>query len=256
MDRSDRLPTKSRSKNEKYSFARGITKLLRHAAVQRGLTMRSDGFVRTADVLDLPENRNFTVNDLIEVVENDNKQRFSLLWRNGDDERPVACDEARQLLLTGAGDPKSDQSSQLFIRANQGHSMTVVESTELLTPITNVDDLKDYCTFDPASNKYLIIHGTYKDNWESIKRQGLSRRTRKHVHFACGLPGDKEVISGMRSTVDLFIYLDIQKALVGGLKFFISDNRVILSEGDESGFVETKYFWKVVDRKSRKELSF
>lgn len=243
--------TRSKSKNKKYSFARGTTKLLRHAAIQRGLTVRSDGFVRAVDLLDLPENRSFTVDDLVEVVANDKKQRFSLLWQQNDgDERPVTCEQVRQLL---AG---NDHASHLYIRANQGHSMAVVESTELLTPITSVNDLKDCCALDAASNKRLVIHGTYLQNWESIKREGLSRRTRKHVHFACGLPEDKQVISGMRSTVDLFIYLDIQKALAGGLKFFISDNHVILTEGNERGFVEPQYFWKVVDRKSKKELSF
>lgn len=254
MDRSGSgRPTasKGRSKNEKQIFARGLTKCLRHAAGQRGLTVRSDGFVKAVDVLDLPENRSFIVDDLIEVVENDNKQRFSLLWQpaDGGDERPVSCGEARKLLLSG--DP-----TQLYIRANQGHSMAVVESDELLTPIASADDLKDFCALDASTNKRIVIHGTYKDNWESIKRQGLSRRTRKHVHFACGLPENKQVISGMRSSVDLFIFLDVEKALAGGLKFFISDNRVILTEGNADGFVETKFFWKVIDRKSNEELSF
>lgn len=243
--------TKSKSKNEKYNFARGITKTLRHGAVQRGLSIRPDGFVRATDVLNLSENRGFTVDDLIEAVENDKKQRFSLLWQDAD-ERSVTCEEARQLL---AGND-ANALQKLFIRANQGHSMTVVESSELLTAIRSTDDLKAICEFDTATGKPLVIHGTYRENWESIRRQGLSRRTRKHVHFACGLPEDRQVISGMRSTVDLFIYLDIEKALAGGLAFFLSDNRVILTEGDERGFVDTKYFLKVVDRKSKKEISF
>lgn len=246
--------TKVKSKNEKYNFARGITKTLRHGAVQRGLSIRPDGFVGATDVLNLSENRFFTTGDLIEVVENEKKQRFSLLWQDGD-ERPVSCDDARQLLASDAS-VSANSLQKLFIRANQGHSMAVIESTELLTAVRNADDLKAFCELDAVTGKPLVIHGTYKDNWESIRRQGLSRRARKHVHFACGLPDDKQVISGMRSTADLFIYLDIEKALAGGLAFFISDNRVVLTEGNERGLVETKFFWKVVDRKSNKEISF
>lgn len=34
----------------------------------------------------------------------------------------------------------------------------------------------------------------------AITKQGLSKMTRNHVHFAVGTPGESHVISGMRST--------------------------------------------------------
>ena len=37
---------------------------------------------------------------------------------------------------------------------------------------------------------------------------------------------------------------------VDGFSFFLSDNNVILCPGDEKGFLPTKYFKKVLDRKS------
>ena len=120
----------------------------------------------------------------------------------------------------------------------------------------NIDDLKDHCIFDSESGKYIIIHGTYKDNWESIKDEGLSRSGRNTIHFASGLPGDKQVISGMRSSANIFIYLDIQKALDIGIEFYISENKVILTEGNDKGFLETKFFWKVLDRETGTEISF
>lgn len=35
---------------------------------------------------------------------------------------------------------------------------------------------------------------------------------RNHVHFSIGYPGDKEVISGMRSTCEIFIEIDLELA--------------------------------------------
>jgi 2'-phosphotransferase len=45
-----------------------------------------------------------------------------------------------------------------------------------------------------------IIHGTYFKSWDLIKNTGLKTMGRNHVHFAIGMPGEKQVISGMRTT--------------------------------------------------------
>ena len=42
--------------------------------------------------------------------------------------------------------------------------------------------------------------------------------TRNHIHFAAGEPGDDGVISGMRKTADIKIYIDIPRAMAEGLK--------------------------------------
>lgn len=89
--------------------------------------------------------------------------------------------------------------------------------------------------------------------------------SRNHVHFASGLPAVFEVlagsndttseapkgpvISGMRNTSAVLVFIDIKKALEGGLKFWRSANGVILSEGDESGLVPLAYFVRVEERK-------
>lgn len=43
----------------------------------------------------------------------------------------------------------------------------------------------------------VCVHGTYKRLLESILASGLKRMSRVHIHFACGLPSDGEVKSGM-----------------------------------------------------------
>jgi len=60
-----------------------------------------------------------------------------------------------------------------------------------------------------------VIHGTYYRFWNAIKSNGLSRMRRNHIHFATGLPGDSQVISGMRQSAQVLIYIDVRKAIHG-----------------------------------------
>jgi 2'-phosphotransferase len=116
-----------------------------------------------------------------------------------------------------------------LIRANQGHSMQVqVEMTELIDPIT-------------------IVHGTYFKPWELIKQTGLSRMNRQHIHFAVGRLGEDGVVSGMRKSCTVFIYVDCAKAMQDGIKFFKSENNVVLSSGVD-GLILCKYFDRVEDK--------
>lgn len=95
-----------------------------------------------------------------------------------------------------------------------------------------------------------IIHGTSYKNWSSIKINGLSRMNRNHIHFAIGLPTDKQVISGMRSTCELYIYINVRSVLSSGIQLFRSTNNVILSPGNELGYIEPKHFLKVIDTRT------
>ena len=53
-------------------------------------------------------------------------------------------------------------------------------------------------------------------------------------------PGRDGVISGMR-TSEVMIYVDMAKAMADGIKFLLSDNKVILTTGVD-GFLDRKYF--------------
>lgn len=115
----------------------------------------------------------------------------------------------------------------LEIKANQGHS--ILEITDL-----NLNIL-DCIESD-------IIHGTYSRYWPKIKREGLSRMKRNHIHFAKGL----NFVNGLRQNAELFIYINFEKAKRDGLIFFESDNGVILCAGNSKGFIDRKYFLKVI----------
>jgi hypothetical protein len=80
---------------------------------------------------------------------------------------------------------------------------------------------------------------------DQIWEQGLKRMNRNHIHFATGLPEEDGVISGMRGSANILIYLDVEKALKGGMKLYMSENRVILTEGFD-GSIPPEYFDRVL----------
>lgn len=203
------------------ALGRLLTRILRHMAAELRLNMRADGFVKVGDLLKLDMKtfanvplRSHSIADIKEAVRRDNKQRFSLVEDDG----------------------------ELWIRANQGHTITTVESEMLLKPITSAEEVP------------VCVHGTYKRNLQSILEQGLKRMQRNHVHFSCGLPTDGDVISGMRRDVNVLIFLDVRKALEEGMKLYISDNKVILTEGFD-GVVPVNFFHKIETWPGRKPIS-
>ncbi|CAK8698489.1 unnamed protein product [Clavelina lepadiformis] len=119
------------------------------------------------------------------------------------------------------------------IKANQGHSVEV-ENLEL----TEITDACDYPN---------VIHGTFWNAWRHIKGEGLHKRKRIHIHMTTAEPADEnKVISGMKRSCTIFIYIDLEAALKDGLEFFLSTNGVVLSPGDEKGYLKPKYFKEVV----------
>lgn len=130
-----------------------------------------------------------------------------------------------------------DRDGVKMIRASQGHSIKKVKTLLLLEEID-----KDF------TKDKIFVHGTYRKNLESIKATGLSKCSRNHIHLTTGLPDDGTVISGMRGNCNVIIYVDVAKAMDNGLKFYLSDNGVVLSEGDDNGFIPSEFFEKIVDK--------
>merc|ERR1719410_2369730 len=146
----------------------------------------------------------------------------------------ASCEKQRFALETS-------QDGQLLIRANQGHSIKTVE--------VEMEEITNHVHINKA------IHGTYHKSWEIIRTMGLSRMDRNHIHFAAGEPEDAEVISGMRSSCQIYIYIDVEAAMREGIKFFRSSNNVILSPGNDEGIIKPNLFLQVVDVK-KNEIIF
>jgi 2'-phosphotransferase len=190
-----------------------------------------------------------TLDEIKQIVAENDKQRFSLIHRSAAaSAASIPADDAATSTTSDIPSqlPESNDPADYLIRANQGHSLEVA-SENLLTPITE-ENL-------PST----VVHGTTHAAWPQIVATGgLKKMARTHVHFASGLPvGFKSedndasaapVISGMRNSSSVLVYVDIKKAVEAGVKFWKSENGVILSEGDESGVIGLQFFSRVEDR--------
>lgn len=233
-------------------------------------------------------NLQVTLLEVKSIVAADEKQRYSLIPKappitskspteeSGLDQNQTEVNAQDGVAAT------STEPSDFLIRANQGHSMKV-EDKGLHTPITEAS----------GNLPQLVVHGTQKQLWPKILASGgLKPMSRKHVHFATGVPPqlgksfklpsekrhestsdnksnaekslpeaaettevaalpDKKdapvVLSGMRNTSTLLIFLDIRRAMEKGLRFFLSENGVVLCAGNEKGIVPVEFFEMVVE---------
>ncbi|KDQ50749.1 hypothetical protein JAAARDRAFT_41838 [Jaapia argillacea MUCL 33604] len=193
-------------------ISKTLSWVLRHGAKSQGLAMRPDGYVRVAELLALPKLRTLDFPNLERIVQYNDKKRYNLVHES---------------------DPMNPFAEPVWwIRANQGHSMKNVELE--CPPIKSVSDI-------PTG---VAVHGTNIKAWESISQKGLSKMKRNHIHLAQGVPGSG-VISGMRKSSQILIYINVQKALAAGYEFSISDNGVVLTPGNKHGFLPPEFFSRV-----------
>jgi len=246
-------------------LSKALTKVLRHEAVQLGIAISSDGFIAVEDLLSLQHRgkkknkqkvnkeggkfSRYKLEDIQRVVANSDKQRFRLEMRI----HPSMTKEKIQI---------GEHEEVLCIRANQGHTMKCVNEEELLTPITKEELIR----MKPTG----IVHGTYRKKWdECIRKEGLCRMKRNHIHFAPALPesfvlgkddtinseNTAKVISGIRNDCNVLIFIDGKKCAEDNIQFFRSDNGVILTPGlGDRGILPMHYFSEVIDIKSKNNL--
>lgn len=164
---------------------REISYLLRHNP--EDLLMDDKGWVEVKDLL---RKINITFDELVDIVENNDKKRFSF---NEDETK---------------------------IRANQGHSIQVdVELEKKIPP------------------KYLY-HGTVSSNVSSIKRSGLNKMKRLHVHLSSDYNTALKVAQRYcKNKQQPYIFkIDTYPMIVDGVNFYLSKNGVWLVD-----FVDPKY---------------
>jgi len=185
------MDQKKNSGMNQMKISRSLSKLLRHTAVKEGLNIDEEGYCFLDDVLKLKIFSGATEDQVKQIVQDNNKQRFTLI--------------------------KLDDKYK--IRANQGHSEEIAEKLNFKKILKKVNDPKE------ISN---CIHGTYKKYLDTIKKYGLSRRNRHAIHCCTGF----DAKSGYRQSCEIGIHIDVEKAMKDGFEFYISDNGVILCEGD------------------------
>lgn len=200
-------------KSREIAVSKLLSYLLRHGARKEGLKIGDDGYVELAVVLNHVQMRSKGVT----------AEEVTKIVETNDKRR-------FSLVQRGAG---------WFIKANQGHSLTEVNKLSL-TEVLTVD--------------HPVVHGTYYRNWVTIKVEGLKRMSRNHIHLAVtDVTTTGCQISGFRSNCDLLIYVDFPAARADGVRFYRSENNVILTEGID-GVLSPKYFLRVFDRNKLVDL--
>ncbi|CAC5418578.1 TRPT1 [Mytilus coruscus] len=213
----DRRQQRSWGEKSDIQLSKALSFILRHGAERQGYKMMPGGFLYVDEILKRQNNlRDYNLDDVRRIVETNDKKRFHM--------------------------EPDKETGKMKIRANQGHSIEV-EDLEL-KPLLSANEVS------------MVIHGTYYASWEKIKHTGLSRMGRNHIHFAAGEPGENGVISGMRQSCEVMIFINLETALADGFKFFRSANNVILCAGNEDGVIPPKYFVEAVQRNPRQRLEF
>ncbi|KAF7856249.1 uncharacterized protein EAF02_011508 [Botrytis sinoallii] len=217
--------TGGNEKNREMLVSKALSKLLRHAAESEGVRLDGEGFARLDLVMQWPRLKSLkpTFADIRTAVTDNAKQRFSMKPNPSLPEPPS---------------PSSESPEHWMIRANQGHSIAI-DSAALLVPIT----------LEAGNVPETCVHGTYFAFYDEIVNSGgLKKMGRNHVHFGTGVPEDGGVVSGMRGDAEVLIYVDVKRCLVEEpqMKWWVSENGVVLTEGDKEGVVGTR-FWKRVE---------
>lgn len=231
--KSVRIPAKMNEADVKLS--KTLSYFLRHAAGRQSKTpavsVDSEGFASVDSILALPQMRPYTFADIERVVIMNDKQRFALVHRP---------DSA------SASKTAPEGPSGWYIRANQGHTFNVPDL-----------DLK-LISMEEAATKYgnEVVHATFAKAWPLIRGQGLSRMNREHIHFLPKLPPSEQrrQISGKLKNTDLFIFINLKKAMEDGYQFYLSANNVVLCPGDKHGMLDRKYFVRVLSGRDDKEM--
>jgi 2'-phosphotransferase len=247
-------------KLRKLSYA--LSWLLRHKAKELNLPVSEDGYVPVEACLSCSHAKfsdaKYTLDDVRAVVATNDKQRFKLEERFESDFYPHKAEGSkRKRNEAGTEDNVENVNSDkgevgrshhhrrtiLCIRANQGHSIPGIDPNQLLTRLTP----------EELAGMPVVVHGTYTDVWENhIRTEGLRRMERNHIHFATGTPPAKNrsggsgtekaaVVSGMRKSCQVYIYVDASKCARDGIEFYRSDNGVLLTSGID-GTLSTEYF--------------
>ena len=202
--------------SQKNLLSRELSSLLRHQAPKKGIDYDKYGGVPIDTIVSLKgfTKYNIASNHIRYIVSSCPKKRFAIY---------------------------SDDDGVERVCATQGHSYKVkLFGSNLITEST-LQKLH--------INPDTIVHGTYNETLPLILESGgLSKMGRTYIHFAIDVPESHLVISGIRKSCDVLIFIDICAALRDGYEFVLSQNKVVLTAGNKKGMLPSKYFLDIVVR--------
>lgn len=178
-----------------------LSYLLRHKPEKARLTLDKEGWVELSQLL---ANTDFTLEELEQIVEADEKGRYSFFyWKMG-----------------GEGLPYVEEP--IKIRANQGHT---------------TGDVK--LTFRKSVPPIILWHGTTRGALPTILKEGLKPMKRHHVHLSAHSIVAKQV-GDRRKQDTVILQIDTIRALKDGVVFYVSDNGVWLADYIDPKYIVTQ----------------
>lgn len=132
----------------------------------------------------------------------------------------ISMDELERIVSTNNKRRFSFNNDRTSIRANQGHSINVDIELKKRTP-----------------PKYLY-HGTASRNIRKIKKFGLSKMRRNHVHLSADHETAMDVAKRYcKNDVPYIFMIDTTQMMLDGINFFLSENGVWLVDHVDPKFL-------------------
>ena len=131
---------------------------------------------------------------------------------------PITEAELREVVVASDKQRFAFSDDGLRIRASQGHSVDV----EL--------------GYEPATPPELLFHGTVDAFLDSIRKQGLIKGNRHHVHLSIDTQTAEKV--GQRRGRPVVLTIQAKRMLADGHTFFVSANGVWLTDHVPVSYLE------------------
>ena len=156
--------------------------------------------------------RNLARSDIVELAKNKDKERLQVCKRNG----------------------------LQRVRAIQGHSLANLVDDDAYTRLdVNAHSIPD-----------VVYHGTMRANVDDIYDKGLipggGGGSRLHVHMVAALRARGRETPGLRGGSEVAVEVHIRKAMKEGLEFYLTDNNVYLTRGNDRGCLPVRYLGKAI----------
>lgn len=174
---------------ELVKISKFLSKVLRHKPELINLNVDKNGWVSVEELLE-NSNKNgylFTLEELYEIVEENDKKRFAL------------------------------SEDKTKIRANQGHSFEVDLELKSIRPPD------------------ILYHGTTFNAISPIRKGGIQKMNRQHVHLSETI--DVAIKVGSRKGKPEVLSINSKHMFVDGYKFYKSENGVWLTDSIPSKYI-------------------
>ena len=132
--------------------------------------------------------------------------------------RRIDMELLEEIVYTDEKERYSFDDSKKLIRANCSHSISVDVGLKEAVPPD------------------VLYHGTATKSLESIKREGITSRSRLYVHLSKDIETAEKV--GSRHGKSVVLKLNTKKMVEDGVKFYLSVNNVWLTKYVDAKYIE------------------